>query len=453
MNSVLVSVISFIVAIGVLITVHEFGHFWVARRLGVKVLKFSVGFGRPLWSRRGKVDGTEYVIAAIPLGGYVKMLDEHEGDVTPEERARAFNRQALWKRSAIVVAGPVANFLFAIVAYWLVFVSGVEGTRPVIGEVEPASIAATSGFLAEDEIVAVAGQATPTWDATTLALLDAAIEGGGTDVEVRRSGSLRLVRLELGSGTEVLEGKFILEAIGLSPWRPRIAPVIDRVLDGGAADAGGLRGGDRVLSADGEPMEDWGQWVEYVRARPGQRLSITVDRDGARLALTLEPERIEENGQPIGRIGAYPRVPPDLLEGMRAEVRYGPLEALGRSLAKTYRMSVLMLKMLGKMLVGQASIENISGPISIAQYAGQSASIGVVPFVLFLAVISISLGIINILPIPLLDGGHLLYYAVELIKGSPLSEAAQILGQKMGIVLLLLLMGLAFYNDLARLIG
>lgn len=454
MSAFLVSAASFLVAIAVLITVHEFGHFWVARRLGVKVLRFSIGFGRPLWKRVGRIDQTEYVIAAIPLGGYVKMLDEQEGDVAAEEVHRAFNRQRLWKRTAIVSAGPAFNFLFAILAYWLIFIGGVEGMRPVIGHVEDNSIAAIAGLQDGDEFVGVEGKLTQTWDIATLALLNSAMEGGSTSIEIRREGSLRVVRLDWGQGNALLEGSFVLDVIGVKPWRPRLLPVVDRTVTGGAAERAGLTGGDLIIAADSQPITSWAEWVEFVQQRPGRSISVVVERDGARVDIQLVPESTVDNeNRNIGRIGAYVRVPPDLEQTMRTEVRFGPVDALFESLRKSWNMSVLMIKMLGKMIIGEASVENLSGPISIAQYAGQSASIGLVPFVTFLAVISISLGIINLLPVPLLDGGHLLYYMIEAVKGGPLSENAQALGQRLGVAFLIILMGLAFYNDLSRVFG
>lgn len=453
MNSILVSVLSFLVAIGVLITVHEFGHFWVARRLGIKVLRFSIGFGKPLWSRRGRVDDTEFVVAAIPLGGYVKMLDEHEGEVEPSEVHRAFNRQKLWKRTAVVAAGPVFNFLFAIVAYSAVFLGGVEGTRPIVGEVAPSSVAEASGLQPRDEFKSIDGVNTPTWDTATLALLDGTMEGKVVNVEVVRNGNLRLLNIDLTQAAALLEGGFILETLGVQPWRPDFEPIVDGVVEGGPAEKGGLAAGDTIVTANGEYVGSWRQWVNIVQVNPNKEIQITVNRNEKRIDLAVVPRRIERGGKTIGQIGAYVRVPEELISATRVEVKYGPIEAMGAALGKTYDMSLLMLRMLGKMITGQASIENLSGPISIAQYAGQSASIGFVPFVLFLAIISISLGVINLLPVPLLDGGHLFYYLIEFVKGSPLSEAAQLLGQKIGIATILLLMGLAFYNDLARLLG
>ena len=453
MDGALVSLLSFIVAIGVLVTVHEFGHFWVARRVGVRVLRFSVGFGRPLWRREGR-DGTEYVIAAIPLGGYVKMLDEREGVVPPAERERAFNRKGVGARMAIVAAGPAFNFLFAVLAYWAVFSLGVPGLKPVVGEVRPASPAALAGFRPGDEILRVGDERTPSWQLAAFALLDAATERRVVEVEVRtREGGRALRRLDLTGGEALAESGRLLEALGLRPWRPSLPPVIDAVEPDGPAAAAGLRPGDRVRAVDGRPVEDWEDFVRVVRASPGRTLRLEIERAGRRLEVALVPAARASGDERVGYIGARVRVPRELFEGQRVVVRYGPLAALGEGLERTWDMTALTVRMLWRMVVGEASVRNLSGPLSIAQYAGQSASLGLVSFLSFLAVVSVSLGVINLLPVPILDGGHLLYYAIELVRGRPLSEQAQALGQRIGIVLLGLLMALALYNDVARLLG
>ncbi len=452
--SILVNILAFVVAVGVLVTFHEFGHFWVARRLGVKVLRFSVGFGRPLWRRVAGADRTEYVIAAIPLGGYVKMLDEREGPVPEAELGRAFNRQPVAKRIAIVAAGPLANILFAVLAYWLMFVIGVNGIRPVVGEVAPDSPAAQAGLQAGDEILAVGGDSTPTWQSTSLALLDQALESGVVRLRVRRQGTdVGPVQLDLRDSRALLGEGDLLDKMGITPWRPRLEPVIGELVPGGAAERSGLEPGDRILSADGVPMEDWSQWVAFVRAHPDERVALEVERAGQRLALSLQIDAKRVEGETIGRIGAYPRVDRSQMERMRVTVRYGPLQAVARALDKTRDVSILTLRVLWKLVTGEAALSNISGPVTIAEYAGVSALIGVSAFLGALALFSISIGILNLLPVPVLDGGHLLYYLVELVKGSPVSEATEAVGQRIGFALLAGLMALALYNDFARLLG
>jgi regulator of sigma E protease len=454
MQSFFITLLSFLVALGVLITVHEFGHFWVARKLGVKVLRFSIGFGRPLWQRVGKVDGTEYVVAAIPLGGYVKMLDEREGEVAPEEWPRAFNRQTLGRRAAIVVAGPLFNLLFAVVAYWAILVVGDSGLRPVIGTVSEGSIAAGAGFRGGDEILAVAQRPTPTWEAALFAFLAGVLDGEDLPVKVREANGGDVTRwLEARVLAGLPEDPAVLGQIGLSPARPSLPPVVGEVVAGEPAAAAGLRSGDRILAVNGEPIQTWQRWVERVRASPEQVLRVEVEREGNRLDLRIEPRSVTQGPEHIGRIGAGVFIPEGHDEQYRTLVRLGPVDALGEAVRKTLEMSRLMLRVLGRMLIGEASVQNLSGPISIAESAGKSASNGPGYFVKFLAVVSISLGILNLLPIPVLDGGHLLFLLIEAVKGSPLSEWAQLQGQRVGMALLLALMGLALYVDLGRLLG
>jgi regulator of sigma E protease len=454
MTSFLYTVASFLVALGVLITVHEFGHFWVARRLGVKVLRFSIGFGKPLWKRTGRIDGTEYVIAALPLGGYVKMLDEREEPVAEAELPRAFNRKSLAVRSAIVAAGPIANFLFALFAYWLVFVSGETGLRPLVGKVAEGSVAAASGFRPGDELMAVGERATPTWEAAVYAFLAETLDAGDLAVRVRAEGEPeRLLRLPGERMPGLTEDGRILESIGLSPLRPPLAPVIGELLPGEPAQLAGLLPGDEILSADGVPISDWSDWVDYVQARPGTPIRIELLRAGATFTLDITPARILSDSGAIGRIGASVRVDPELYAGYRIELRYGPLQALGAAAQRSWDLSVLMVKMLGRMLIGEVSVKNLSGPITIADSAGKSASYGWVQFVKFLAVVSLSLGVLNLLPIPVLDGGHLLFFLIEAVKGSPLSERAMAHAQQFGLLILLALMSLAFYLDIVRLLG
>ncbi len=449
------SVIYFVVAIGVLVTVHEFGHFIVAKRLGVKVLRFSVGFGRPLWSRRAGPDQTEYAVAAIPLGGYVKMLDEREGDVPEAELPRAFNRQRLGVRTAIVVAGPLFNFLFAVFAYWLMFVIGVGGLRPLIDGVTAGSPAARAGLGQGDEIVAVDGRATLTWEGVMQRVIAGALDDEPITLEVREQDQRpRAAVLDLSDlALDDIASSSFFEKLGVEPMRPRVPPVLGQLESGGAAQQSGLLPGDRIVAADGEAIDDWGAWVAYVREHGGQTIQVEAERDGVIINFSLTPALVESEDGMIGRIGAAVAMPEGLAERFYAVERYSPLAALGNAMVKTGEITKLTLNMLWKMLLLEVSVENLSGPISIAQYAGHSAKIGISRFLEFLAIVSISLGILNLLPIPLLDGGHLMYYLIELFKGGPVSDEAQLLGQRVGIALLVGLMGLAFFNDLARLLG
>ena len=453
MNGVLVSLAAFIVAIGALVTVHEFGHYWVARRLGVKVLRFSIGFGKPLWKRNFGIDRTELVVASIPLGGYVKMLDEREGEVPASELHRAFNRQPLSTRVAVVSAGPLFNFLFAIFVYWIMFVAGVPGLRPVVGAVHEGSYADQAGIVVGDEILSVAGHSTPTWERTVMELLDAGLgDHPVIDLTVRGTdGGERRLQARLDEEGGLLEKGGVLENFGLGLWQ--LPPLIDEIVTGGAAERAGMQSGDRVVAVDGTAIDSWNAWVEYVRARPEQTLQVTVRRDDGEHVLQLVPARKQEAGTDIGFIGASVQLPDsEQRDTMRIVVRHGLLEAFPAALGKTWEVTTLTLRTLWKMVTGKASVENLSGPISIAQYAGQSAIIGLAAFLGFLGVVSVSLGVLNLLPVPILDGGHLLFYLIELIKGSPVSEAAQLVGQKIGIILLLALMSLAFYNDILRLV-
>jgi regulator of sigma E protease len=450
----LFTIASFLVALAILISVHEFGHFWVARRLGVKVLRFSIGFGRPLLRRQRDPESTEYVLAGIPLGGYVKMLDEREGEVPPDQLHLAFNRQPLWKRSAIVAAGPLFNFAFAILAYWAIFLAGDTGLRPLIGAVSPDSIAAESGFQRGDELLRIGDRASPTWEGAVFALMAEALNREDLAVQVRDTSGAERTRWISGERlAELPEDPNLLDRLGLSPLRPPLPAVIGELTPGEPAEQAGLQVGDRILSVDGATVEDWRDWVELVRESPGAELSVEIERAGERLKLSVVPRVTAQDGAQIGRIGAGVQARDDLMDSYRVEVRYGPLEALGQSVSKTLDMSQLMLQVMGRMLVGQASVENLSGPITIAETAGRTASYGLDYFIKFLAVVSISLGGLNLLPIPILDGGHLLYFFIEWVKGSPLSEQAQLQGQKVGLALLAALMTLAFYVDLSRLFG
>jgi regulator of sigma E protease len=452
--SLLHTIASFVVALGVLIVVHELGHYLVARWAGVKVLRFCVGFGRPLWSKRFGRDQTEWAIAAIPLGGYVKMVDEREGAVAPEDVPRAFNRQTVGKRFLIVLAGPVANFLLAIALYWGLFVGGVQEMKPVVGTPPQGTLAAAAGLRAGDLVTHVDGQPVQSWQEVRWKVLHASLDRRAVGLEVidARNRIERRVLDLTGVSGEQIEGD-LMSGLGLRPYRPDVAPVIGKVTPGSAAERGGLRAGDRVSHVDGEPVPTWDAFVARVRPAAGRSLRFDVERDGRTLVIEITPEPVAQNGERIGRIGAAPRVDPEGMKPYLIEIRHGPGEALGLAVSKTWEMSVFSLRMLGRMLTGEVSWKNLSGPVTIADYAGQSAQLGLTPYLAFLALISISLGVLNLLPIPLLDGGHLMYYAVEVVKGSPLSERAMELGQRVGLALLLCLMAFAFYNDINRLLS
>jgi regulator of sigma E protease len=454
MGSLLFTISSFVVALAILIAVHEFGHFWVARKLGVKVLRFSIGFGRPLWRHQARDGETEYVIAAIPLGGYVKMLDEREAPVDAADRERAFNRQSLPVRSAIVVAGPLFNFIFAIFAFWLIFVMGDIGLKPLVGEVEPDSRAEQAGFLPGDEILEVGEQKTPSWENVVYSLLAQSLDQTSLPIRVLSESGLERQRMLDTRDLQTLaeEGK-VLENLGLKPDRPTFPPVIGEVLSGEPAERAGLLTGDRILSVDGTTVESWPQWVEYVQARPEQTLQLEIERAGEILTLPITTAVMGEGEKAYGRIGAGVDAPDELMEGYRSLVRYGPVDAVGHAFTKTWDMSLLMLRMLGKMVIGEVSVKNLSGPISIADTAGKSASFGLVYFIKFLAVVSVSLGVLNLLPIPVLDGGHLFFFLIEAVKGGPLPERFVEQGQKIGMMILLVIMSIAFYVDLNRYLG
>jgi len=452
-GTILTSALAFIVAIGILVTIHEFGHFWVARRCGVKVLRFSVGFGKPLWIKTGK-DGTEYAISAIPLGGYVKMLGEGQGDAIPADQLdQAFNRKSVWARIAIVAAGPVFNFLFAIVAYWVLFATGVPGLRTEIGQVIPDTPAARAGVQVGDEIRAVQGEAVNIWQVANLKLIDSALSGETVVLQLEQAGQLRQVSLDLQNISP--EPNTLLAEIGIAPWRPTIPAVIGQVVEDSAAARAGFQVGDELTAVDGIPLTDWQQWVGYVQAHPGEVIQIDAVRQGAAMPLSLLPEQRKTGDKIMGFAGVAPAITDDIRQQYQARetlMQAGPLVAMWRGAERTWEMSIVTLKSMWKMLTGAISWRHIGGPLQIAEYAGYSASNGLNSFLNFLAVISISLGVLNLLPVPVLDGGHLLYYVVEIIKGSPLSESAQLLGQKIGIALVMMLMSLAFYNDITRLL-
>ena len=447
------TVVAFVVALGVLIVVHEYGHYLFARLCKVKVLRFSVGFGKPLALWRLGPDRTEWVVAAIPFGGYVKMLDEREGPVAPAELSRAFNRQSVWKRFAIVIAGPLFNFVFAVLVYAGLFMYGLPEARPILGAPPAGALAAAADIRAGDTVRAIDGEPVATWQDLRWRVLQAALERRSVQLEtVNERGHLASAKLDLTGFPSADVETDVLERIGLRLYRPPLEPVLGQVLAGGAAERAGLQGGDRVVRVDGKPINDWDAFVNAVRSKPGSALSVTFERAGAEQTVQVVPEAVNAGTARIGRIGAGPKQPEGYAEKLLVRVQHGPLTSLGRAIAKTADIAIFSLKMLGKMLIGEVSWRHLSGPVTIADFAGQSASLGWVSYLTFLALISISLGVLNLLPIPLLDGGHLMYYGIEIIKGRPVSERFMELGQRVGLALLLVMMAFAFYNDLNRLL-
>jgi regulator of sigma E protease len=454
MSNFLFYVAAFALVLGVLIVAHEFGHYFVARCVGVKVLRFSVGFGRVLWSKRIGRDGTEWAIGVFPLGGYVKMLDEREGLVASEELHRSFNRQSVWRRMAIVAAGPLANLLLAVVVYWGIFLQGTEELRPILGAPSLASPAAAAGFENGERVLKVGGEPVQTWQEMRWVLLRRAVDRQTIDFEViNPRNEIAVRRLDLSSiGAGGWEGD-ALEKLGIGFFRPKIPAVIGKVSEASPAALAGLSVGDEILQIDGEAVAAWPDVVRRVRAAPGKSLEFEVRRDAQHYLMTVTPAVITDQGTEIGRIGAVVRDPGFSRRELTIVVRYGPLAALGKAIDETWDKSVFSLTMIGKMIVGEVSWRNISGPVTIADYAGQSAKLGVGYYLKFLALVSISLAVLNLLPVPILDGGHLLYYVLEIIRRGPLSERSMEIGQQIGLALMLMLMACAFYNDINRLIS
>jgi regulator of sigma E protease len=448
--SALHTTVWFLIAISILVVAHEFGHYLAARLAGVKVLRFSLGFGKPLLSRRFGRDQTEWTLALLPFGGYVKMLDEREGVVPAAEAHRSFNRATVWRRIGIVAAGPMANFLLAIVFYWVLFLHGMPAMKPLIGEPPAGTPAAQAGLVAGDGIRRVNGADTPSFQDLRLELLRAGVAGDPIELDLDDGRSVQLDAPPMD--TENLE-RDTLRPLGIVRYDPEIEPVIGEVLPGGAAARAGFRSGDRLIAADGQFVANWQDWVQLIRQHPSQPLRIAYERQGQRGELTVVPDTVEENGQRVGKIGAGPKVDEAVFDALMTEVRYGPVEALQRGAGKTWEMSLFTLEMMGRMVLGQVSWKNLSGPLTIADYAGQSATLGWISFVGFLALVSVSLGVLNLLPVPLLDGGHLMYYVAEVLTGRPVSERTMEIGSRIGMMLLLLLMSFALFNDLQRLIG
>ncbi len=446
--------VAFVIVLGVLVLVHELGHYTVARLCGVKVLRFSVGFGKALWSRRFKPDGTEWAIGVFPLGGYVKMLDEREGEVAPRELAYAYNRKSIGRRSAIVAAGPAANFILAILLYWGIFWVGSEELLPILGTPPAASPAAIAGITNGERVRAVDGQNVDTWQDFRWLILKKAAEQESVEIEVANDrNEIAFRRLPLAAVSEDGWQGDGLERLGVTFFRPHIPPVLGKLSPGGPAERSGLKAGDELLAIAGVSVTTWQDVVLKVRASPNLALSIDVARGNERLRFQVLPDNVEERGKHIGRMGAAPADMGEARRETHALIRYGFLDAGGKALRETWEKSAFSLVMLGKMLTGEVSWRNLSGPVTIADYAGQSAKLGLDYYLKFMALVSVSLGVLNLLPIPVLDGGHLLYHILEVIKRGPLSDRFMEIGQQIGLAILLALMAFAFFNDINRLLS
>ncbi|MDC5850760.1 sigma E protease regulator RseP [Vibrio europaeus] len=452
MTGIIWNFVSFIIALGILVAVHEFGHFWVARRCGVKVEKFSIGFGKSIWSKIGK-DGTEYSISVIPLGGYVKMLDGRVDELAQGEHEFAFDRKPLWKRTAIVAAGPVFNFLFAIFAYWLVFLIGVPAVKPVVGQVTPYSIAAEAGLEPGMELKAVSGVKTADWESVNMGLIShigdkqltmTVAPADGIGVEQTRV-------FDLTNWNFDPEKESAMSALGFVPFTPQITAKLTNVSEGGAGERAGLMSGDLLTKIGGVEITQWQQVVESIQNNPNTPVELEIERDGERLVLTITPDRRElSNDRVIGFAGIAPEVA-EWPENYRFDLQFGVIESIGKAVEKTGQVIDLTISMLKKLIVGDVGLNNLSGPISIAKGAGTTADYGLVYFLGFLALISVNLGIINLVPLPMLDGGHLLFFAIEAVIRRPVPEKIQEMGYRVGGAIIFSLMAVAIFNDFARL--
>jgi regulator of sigma E protease len=452
---ILTAIVAFVVAIGILVAVHEFGHFWVARRLDIKVLKFSIGFGKPLWQRKGG-DGVEYAIASIPLGGYVKLLDEREGNVRAEELHLSFTRQPVWKRILVLLAGPAFNLVFAVLMYWVLFVAGVPSLRPVVGDVAPDSIAARAGLKFEDTIIKVDGKDVSSLEGALLGTLDDLIDDGVIHMRVRGvDGSERDVVMQTGEQRRALtQADTMLTGLGFDFWQQRMPAVIGGLSDDSVAAKAGVKTGDQILSVDGRAVTTFQELSQIVRSKPNETVTLEILRERQHLTIPVTAGAVTEGGRTIGRLGIHSGGTPIktgiTVEDMQFLQRHGPLDALQQATIETWDKSLFTLRIVGRIVTGDVSLKNISGPIAIAETTGFAARNGLRTFIGTLALISISLGVLNLLPIPILDGGQVVYQLAELVKGKPVSERAQLFGQQIGIAVLILMMSLAFYNDIAR---
>jgi regulator of sigma E protease len=450
MGDALTSILAFVVAISILVTIHEYGHYIVGRWAGMKVLRFSVGFGKPVWTWvRGK-DRTEFCISAIPLGGYVRFLDGREGPVDPEDEGRAFDHRPVPARIAVLLAGPLFNFLFAIFAYWILFLNGIPTLQPAVGDVEPQSYAARAGLEFGDKIVAVGEVDTADWESTLVNIFDQLVADGRVPLTLESGdGRQRRALIMVGEdASRLTEPNMLFEGLGFEPWQP--PAVIAELTEGGAAAGAGMAVGDRIISIDGNDISNFSDLIDVVVARPDEAVAVAYVRDGRRSEIDVVLGHQEVEGEVRGLLGV--RGSNDY--GDYAHLRkFGPIESVTQATQRTWTSTVFTLRMLGRMVTGDVSIKNISGPINIAQYAGSSARRGVNEYLAFLALISISLGVLNLLPVPVLDGGQIVFQSIELVTGSPLSERSQIIGQQFGIFALILLMSFAFYNDIVRIVS
>lgn len=450
MVSALINLLAFIAAISILVAVHEYGHYLVGRWVGMKVLRFSIGFGRPVWTRIAGEDRTEYCISAIPLGGYVRFLDSREGPINAEDEGRAFNQRPIPARLLVLLAGPAFNFIFAIVAYWALLAGGIMVLTPAVGSVTPESYAATAGLRFGDKIVAVGDTDTSDWESTLVAILGEMVSDGRIPLTLEsEAGGRRTATIIVGDDrTRLTEPGVLFDGLGFQPWQP--PAIVGEITDGGAAAAAGLAVGDRITAIDTEPVGNFNELRAVVGPRPNQEVSVEYVREGRTESVNVMLGEHDIDGETRGLLGIA------LSEsvGDYYQLRtFTPYESLREAATKTWTSTLFTMQMLGRMVTGDVSIKNISGPINIAQFAGDSAQRGIRSFLAFLAIISISLGVLNLLPVPVLDGGQIVYQLVEMIKGSPMTERAQILGQQAGILALLLLMSFAFYNDIARILS
>jgi regulator of sigma E protease len=454
--NLVIAIPAFIVAIGILVTIHELGHYLAARWCGVKVLRFSIGFGKALWLKRVGPDQTEWVIAALPLGGYVKMADERDGTVDAHapaiEKARAFNNKTVWQRVFIAAAGPAANFILAAFFYWALFITGLPATKPYLAAALPNTAAASAGFVEFDLITKIAGRDVETWADARLALVEQATDRGFVEIETENDrGARRIKTLDMtGVAKDELDRDF-LGKLGLILFQGRVSSVVNKVAPKSPAERAGLQVQDKVVAVNGSPLQQWGGLVNTLRASADKPVTLTVQRAGTNTDIVITPEKITENGESFGRAGIEPVIDRSDVAKMNTTVRYGVFKSIPRAIAKVWDMSIFSVKMMVKMVTGQVSWKNLSGPVTIADYAGQSAQTGIIQYIMFLALISISLGVLNLLPIPVLDGGQLMYYMIEIFKGSPVSERTMEIGQQVGLTLLLGLTAFAFYNDIHRL--